>query len=158
MQSAQGGWTYPFVQFLRSALLVLVLIFPVVAGDFWRFFCFQMVVAAYLAISFDLAYSYGRILSFAQGLFFAVGAYAAVNLATAAPWGFALVVFGSVACGMFLGAAIGVVLVRMEGHNPTIATVILASIGLLAGNALSRYTGGEDGLSLATQFVGVGPF
>lgn len=156
MRTARWGWASTVVQALRLAAIISVLLVPVMAGDSWRFFLFQMIVAAYLAMSFDLAYSYGRVLSFAQGIFFAVGAYATIYLASAAPWGLVLALFGAVACGMILGALFGVVLVRMDGHNPTIATVILASVGLLAGNALSSYTGGEDGLRLATRTVGVG--
>lgn len=156
MRTERWGRASTAVQALRLVAIVSVLLVPAMAGDSWRFFSFQMIVAAYLAVSFDLAYSYGRVLSFAQGIFFAVGAYATIYLASAAPWGLALALFGAVACGVILGALFGIVLVRMDGHNPTIATVILASVGLLAGNALSSYTGGEDGLRLATRSVGVG--
>lgn len=145
------------VHTLRFAAVAVILFVPLMAADHWRFFIFQMVVAAYLAASFDLSYSYAKVLSFGQGIFFAAGAYAAIYLATAAPWGLPLVLLTAAAAGIVLGGLLGVVLVRMDGHSATIATVILAAVGLLAGNALTRFTGGEDGLAMTTDTVGVGP-
>ncbi len=146
------------VHTLRYVALAVVLLVPLVAQPQWRFFIFQMVVSAYLAASFDLAYSYAKVLSFSQGIFFAAGAYAAVYLASPAPWGLPLVLVTAGLGAMVLGGLLGVVLVRMDNHNATIATVILAAVGLLAGNALTRFTGGEDGLAMKTGTIGVGPF
>lgn len=140
---------------LQAAAVALLLVAPLVAGDYWRFFFFQMVVMAYLAISFDLSYSYARILSFMHALFFGIGAYLAVPLATAAGWSLPAIVFGSLAAGGLAGLAAGAILVRMEGHNPTIATVIISSIALLAANAMSGVTGGEDGLLIDARAVGL---
>jgi branched-chain amino acid transport system permease protein len=152
-----SSWISFAIFILRGASIIFVLVLPLVEGDAWRFFSYQMVAAAYLALSFDLAYSYGKVLSFMQGSFFGVGAYAAIYFASAAPEGLVLTLCAAIACGAACGALIGAVLVRMGGHNMTIATVILAAIGLLVGNALSNYSGGEDGLQLATQTVGLGP-
>ncbi len=142
---------------LRFGALAVVLFAPLLAAPHWRFFIFQIVVAAYLAASFDLSYSYAKILSFGQGIFFAAGAYAAIYLATTAPWGLPLVLLTAAAAAIALGSLLGIVLVRMDNHNATIATVILAAVGLLAGNALTRLTGGEDGLAMHTDAVGMGP-
>lgn len=141
---------------LRGAVIIAILVVPAVTGGYWRFFSFQMVVACYLAVSFDLAYSYGKILTFMQSTFFAVGAYVAIYSASTAPWALALVLAAAVLSGAVCGAIAGGVLVRMNGHNATIATVILAAAGLLAGNALSAYTGGEDGLQLPAHSIGIG--
>jgi len=43
-------------------LITAILLCPLVLGRFWLFFVAQMLVASYLAISFNLAYSYGRVL------------------------------------------------------------------------------------------------
>lgn len=142
---------------LGFAALGVVLIIPLGAEPNSRFFLFQMVVAAYLAASFDLAYSYAKILSFGQGIFFAAGAYAAIYLASSAPWGMPLVILTAVAAAMVLGGLLGAVLVRMGNHSATIATVILGAVGLLAGNALARFTGGEDGLAMNAGTIGIGP-
>lgn len=137
-------------------LMAAILLCPLVAGSYWLFFFAQMVVASYVAVSFNLAYSYGRVLSFAQGSFFGLGAYVALYLASANPWSLPLIVFVSVLATAAVGAVFGAILVRMTGHNPTIATVILASAGLLAANALGAVTGSEDGLGVNTVTVGAG--
>lgn len=151
-----------FASMLWFALAVVplaALVFaPLAVSDYWLFFASQMVGAAYLALSFNIAYSYARVLSFAQGSFFAFGAYATVHLASAGPWGLVLALGGAVFGGAVLGALVGAALVRMDNHNATIATVIIATVGLLIGNAARDFTGGEDGMRLAAAAVGVGPF
>jgi branched-chain amino acid transport system permease protein len=137
-------------------LMAAILLCPLVAGSFWLFFFAQMVVASYVAVSFNLAYSYGRVLSFAQGSFFGLGAYVSLYLASANPWSLPLIVIVSVLATAAVGAMFGAIFVRMTGHNPTIATVILASAGLLAANALGAVTGSEDGLGVNTVAVGAG--
>lgn len=138
------------------ALIAAILLCPLVAESFWLFFFAQMIVASYVAVSFNLAYSYGRILSFAQGSFFGLGAYVALYLASSNPWSLPLIVVVSILVAMAVGMFFGAIFVRMTGHNPTIATVILASAGLLAANALGAVTGSEDGLGVNTSVVGAG--
>lgn len=137
-------------------LIAAILLCPLVAGSFWLFFFAQMIVASYVAVSFNLAYSYGRVLSFAQGSFFGLGAYVALYLASSNPWSLPLIIVVSVVMTAAVGAFFGAIFVRMTGHNPTIATVILASAGLLAANALGTVTGSEDGLGVNTVVVGAG--
>jgi branched-chain amino acid transport system permease protein len=137
-------------------LIAAILLCPFVAGSFWLFFFAQMIVASYVAVSFNLAYSYGRVLSFAQGSFFGLGAYVALYLASSNPWSLPLIVVASVVMTAVVGAFFGAIFVRMSGHNPTIATVILASAGLLAANALGGVTGSEDGLGVHAVTVGAG--
>ena len=142
--------------FIGHLLIAAILLSPLVVSSFWLFFLAQMVVASYVAVSFNLAYSYGRILSFAQGAFFGVGAYIALYLASESGWSLPLIVVVALAFTATMGAVFGAVFVRMGGHNPTIATVILASAALLAANALGHYTGSEDGLGIKLAFVGLG--
>lgn len=148
------NWTSALIDALQTASLVLLLIAPLLASDYWRFFFFQMVVMVYLAIGFDLSYSYARILSFMHALFFAIGAYLAVPLVSAAAWSLPAVLVGSVVAAGLAGLLVAAVLVRMENHNPTIATVIISSIALLAANAMSGVTGGEDGLLIDARTIG----
>ncbi|WP_238121766.1 MULTISPECIES: branched-chain amino acid ABC transporter permease [unclassified Xanthobacter] len=142
------------VNALQAAAVGLLLLAPLLAGDYWRFFFFQMVVMAYLAIGFDLSYSYARILSFMHALFFGLGAYLAVPLVSAAPWSLPATLFVATAAAGLAGLVSGAVLVRMENHNPTIATVILSSIVLLAANSMTSVTGGEDGLIIHARTIG----
>ena len=137
-------------------LITAILLCPLVLGRFWLFFVAQMLVASYLAISFNLAYSYGRVLSFAQGSFFGLGAYLALYLAAPTPFSLVLIVVVTLIATMIVGALFGAIFVRMTGHNPTIATVILATAGLLTANALGTITGSEDGLGVSAAAVGFG--
>lgn len=154
MHAFQKSWASSAILAIRVSTILIVLLAPLIASDSNRFFTFQMIVAAYLAVSFDLAHSYGKVLSFTQGLFFAVGAYAAMYTASDSPWGLIQMLLAALGSSLLLGSLVGSVLVRMNNHNATISTVILASVGFLLGNALSTYTGGEDGLHLATRSVG----
>lgn len=142
------------VDVFQAASVVLLLAAPLLAGDYWRFFFFQMVVMAYLAIGFDLSYSYARILSFMHALFFGLGAYLAAPLISAAPWSLPATLLVATAAAGLAGLASGAILVRMENHNPTIATVILSSIALLAANSMTGVTGGEDGLIIHARTIG----
>jgi branched-chain amino acid transport system permease protein len=141
---------------LRIAALTFVLVAPLFLNAYLLFLVLQVVVFSYLAFSFDIAYSYSRLLSFCQGLFFAVGAYTATYLASAAGWSLSAMLVGGTLAAALVGAIIGVMLMRMHSHGAIISTVIIAAASLLIGNALSNYTGGDDGLSLQTQFIGVG--
>lgn len=135
------------------AIISLIVLLPFGLNSFWLFFLFQMVIFSYVAVSFNIAYSYGKLLSFAQGAFFAIGAYTAIYLAPVPGWGLGLAIVAALAICAAIGAVAGAIFVRMGGHNPTIATVILASASLLAANALAKYTGGEDGLALQAAQV-----
>ena len=139
---------------LSILALAAFLVLPILVSDYWVFFIFQMLAASYLALSFSFAYSYSKILSFAQGLFFGMGAYAATYLATKSPWGLPLVLIAATSGAAIAGAIVGIVLVRMDRHGATIATVILASAAYLIGNAMSAYTGGEDGIRIASPSLG----
>lgn len=149
------SWVSQAILVLRMASLAVLLLLPLLVSDYWVYFIYQMVAVSYLALSFSLAYSYAKILSFVQGLFFAIGAYAAVYLATAAPWGLPLVLLAATTGAAIAGAILGAMLVRMDNHGSTIATVILASAAYFAANALSAYTGGEDGLRVASSSIGL---
>ncbi|WP_213774584.1 branched-chain amino acid ABC transporter permease [Bradyrhizobium sp. dw_78] len=144
------------VAVLRIAALTFVLVAPLVLNAYWLFLALQVVVYTYLALSFDLAYSYSRLLSFCQGLFFTLAAYVATYVASSAGWGLPAMLLGGTLGAALLGAVVGLMLMRMHTHAAIIATVIIAAASLLVGNALSAYTGGDDGLSLPTEQIGIG--
>ena len=148
------NWSGALVGIFQYGTLGALLLAPVVASDYWRFFFFQMVVMAYIAVGFDLSYSYARILSFMHALFFALGAYLAVPLVSAAAWSLPAVIVGAALCAGIVGLVVAAVLVRMDNHNPTIATVIISSIALLAANAMPGFTGGDDGLLIGAHTIG----
>ncbi len=143
------------VNMLRIAALAFVAVAPLLLNAYWLFLILQVIIFAYLALSFDVAYSYSRLLSFCQGLFFGISAYIAVYAASPEPWGLFAMVIGGTVTAALCGAVIGLMLVRMQGHGAVIATVIIAAAALLVGNALNSITGGDDGRSLASTTIGV---
>jgi branched-chain amino acid transport system permease protein len=126
---------------------------PLFVGEFWHFFLAEMAILTLLAISFNLVYGYGGMLSFCQGTFYGVGAYVVAWLALRGGLHPAVVVVAAVAVSGLVALATGLIFVRMGGHNFTVATVILAVVGFLAGNTLRPITGGEDGLSFSLLAV-----
>ena len=148
------NWSGALVGIFQYGTLGALLLAPLLATDYWRFFFFQMVIMAYVAVGFDLSYSYARILSFMHGLFFALGAYLAVPLVSAAVWSLPAVIVGAALFAGIVGLIVAAVLVRMDNHNPTIATVIISSIALLAANAMPGVTGGDDGLLIGARTIG----
>jgi len=142
------------ISVLRFGALAFMLAAPLFLNAYWLFLTLQVAVFSYLAFSFDIAYSYSRLLSFCQGLFFAVGAYTAAYFASSAGWSLpAMLVCGTLAGALF-GAVIGLMLMRMHAHGAVIATVIIAAASFLIANAMSAYTGGDDGISLHTELIG----
>ncbi|MCV9938348.1 branched-chain amino acid ABC transporter permease [Boseaceae bacterium BT-24-1] len=153
-----NNWARTLAHLLQAVAILALMVAPLVSTDYWRFFFFQMVVMAYIAVGFDLSYSYARILSFMHAIFFAIGAYLAVPLVSSAAWSLPAVILGAAACSGIAGLLVASVLVRMENHNPTIATVIISSIVLLAANAMPEITGGDDGLLIHAQTIGFAGF
>lgn len=143
------------VSVLRFGALAFMLAAPLFLNAYWLFLTLQVAVFSYLAFSFDIAYSYARLLSFCQGLFFAIGAYTAAYFASSAAWSLPVMLVCGTLAGTLLGAVLGLMLMRMHTHGAVIATVIIAAASLLIANAMSAYTGGDDGLSLHTELIGV---
>jgi branched-chain amino acid transport system permease protein len=140
---------------LRFGALLFLVTAPLYLNAYWLFLTLQVAIFSYLAFSFDIAYSYSRLLSFCQGLFFAIGAYTATYVSSSAGYGLpAMLICGTLA-GTLFGAVLGLMLMRMHAHGAVIATVIIAAASFLIANAMSAYTGGDDGLSLQTQSIGI---
>lgn len=156
MLQSGSNWAARVVTILTVGALLTFTVLPLVGSDYTTFFIAQLVPSAYLAVSFSLAYSYSKVLSFAQGMFFGLSGYVAIYLMSSAPWSLPLVLLASVGAAALLGLLVGAVLIRMDNHGATVSTVILATAAFLAGNALSQFTGGEDGIRSTTKTVGVG--
>jgi branched-chain amino acid transport system permease protein len=133
-----------------TAILLAVATTDMVSG-YWRFLITEMAILALLATSFNLVYGFGGMLSFCQGSFYGLGAYLtawlAVHTDISPLVGLPLGLLG----GGLAAFLLGLLLVRMGGHSLTIASVIIAVGGVLAGNAFREFTGGEDGIPIAAR-------
>jgi branched-chain amino acid transport system permease protein len=139
---------------IKLGALAFMLTAPLFLNAYWLFLTLQVAVFSYLAFSFDIAYSYARLLSFCQGLFFATGAYVATYFASPEGWSLPVMLVCGTLAGTLYGAVLGLMLMRMHSHGAVIATVIIAAASFLIANAMSVYTGGDDGLSLHTERIG----
>lgn len=146
---------FGLISILRFGALLFVVTAPLYLNAYWLFLTLQVAVFSYLAFSFDIAYSYSRLLSFCQGLFFAVGAYTATYFSSSAGSSLPEMLICGTLAGALFGAVLGLMLMRMHAHGAVIATVIIAAASFLIANAMSAYTGGDDGLSLQTQSIGI---
>ncbi len=146
---------FGLISILRFGALIFLVTAPLYLNAYWLFLTLQVAVFSYLAFSFDIAYSYARLLSFCQGLFFAIGAYTATYFSSSAGSSLPEMLLCGTLAGALFGAVLGLMLMRMHAHGAVIATVIIAAASFLIANAMSAYTGGDDGLSLQTQSIGI---
>lgn len=135
---------------LLVALIVLAatLVAGFALGEYWTGFLARCVSWMFLAISFTIAYSYANVPSVAQATLFGIGAYA--GLWAAEPSGGSVLVMMLAACAAGFVAALlmGALILRMTRNGASIATIIIAVIGFLLGNASVPLTGGADGMAL----------
>src|SRR5262245_36934320 len=113
------------------------------------------------ALSYDLLFGRTGLLSFGHALYVAAGSYT-VNIAVTR-WGFtiATALLLAAGVGLVLPALLGALALRVNGIAFAMVTLAFAQVGsILVLSDPGRLTGGEEGLSLATDavpsiFVGV---
>lgn len=107
----------------------------------------ELVVFAVAALSCTFLLGLVGLLSFGQGLFFGVGAYgsALLLLNTGAGSLGALLAAAVIAC--FVASLVGFLSVRRRGVYFVMLTMAFAQMGYFAMLALSKITGGENGLT-----------
>lgn len=134
--------------FIAALVLVLVALIPVAVKNvyFMNVFVLTLMYAA-LSQSWNILGGYCGQISLGHALYFGIGAYVSTVLFQKfgiSPW------FGMGLGGMLsasVAVALGYPCFRMKGHYFTIATIVIAEIGLLlAGNW--NYIGGELGIQL----------
>ncbi len=144
-----------------AAAAALLLASTGTLSGYWRFLLTEVAVLALLATSFNVVYGFGGMLSFCQGTFYGLGAYLAAWLALGAAVPPLAALPLALAGGGLAGLLVGLLLVRLGGHALTIASVIVAVVGVLVGNTFREVTGGEDGLTIAARVgpgLAVGPW
>ncbi|TAN11718.1 MAG: branched-chain amino acid ABC transporter substrate-binding protein, partial [Rhizobiaceae bacterium] len=92
---------------LGLAAVAALFVVPLVASSFWTYLLSEVVIWAFVAVSFTLVYSYANILSFAQGSLFGFAAYAVAILnnryGLPLAWAVPSAVVATVALGALLG-------------------------------------------------------
>jgi branched-chain amino acid transport system permease protein len=134
------------VLLMAVALALGGLLFPFVGGSFDMMV--RILIWGIMGLGFDILFGYAGLLSFGSAAFFGTGGFVAglllVGGATSSVW-LALVV-GTLAAGA-LGLVLGVLAVRRIGIYFARITLAFGQMAyFLENGALSRWTGGENGL------------
>lgn len=133
---------------LTLAVLLAMLAAGFILGEFWIGFFARCVTWMLLAVSFTIAYAYANVPSVAQATLFGVGAYSTLWLAELTGGNLPLLLLASCATGFLAALLLGALVLKMSRNGASIATIIVAVMGVLLGNASTALTGGADGLAL----------
>jgi branched-chain amino acid transport system permease protein len=109
------------------------------------------------AVTYDLLYGHTGLLSFGHALYVAAGSYTVNVAVTRLHWGWVPALALAAAVGVVLPAALGAVALRVRGIAFAMVTLAFAQVGSILVMS-ARFTGGEEGLSLANipaAFAGV---
>ncbi len=126
-------------------LLLLALLFPAVAGEFYLRLAIEALLLGAIALSVDILLGYAGLLSLGQAMYFGLAAYLTAMCylhLTRSFWLIALIVVGAVGV---VAAALGAVAIRARGVYFALITFGAAEIvGKIVHN--TRALGGSDGL------------
>ena len=109
-----------------ACLAAVLLVLPLMAGDFLRVFIAEILIWGLFAMSFAMVYGYGGMLSFAQAVFFGAGCYG-FNLGTfyfhLNTWG---AMGSAVVTAMVFAFPVGYIATRVKQHHFLLVTVIIS--------------------------------
>ncbi|MBW1709905.1 MAG: branched-chain amino acid ABC transporter permease [Deltaproteobacteria bacterium] len=139
---------------IKIGLLTLFLLAPFLFPSFKSVdLMIKIIIFATLVASFDILLGYTGIISFGHGMFFGIGAYCL---------GFFLSKYGSpsylniilafsaaIVVSFLLALFISFLSLRIKAIFFAMITLALAEFSLILAMKLSRFTGGEDGISIS---------
>lgn len=132
---------------IEIVLLALLIVMPLLVGDFLTIIITRMVILAILAISFDLSWGYSGIMTFGQALFFGMAGYVVALLANKA--GF-VQIWGVIPIGMLVGLTVSFLIAWFLLLGKRTPEIIFVALGTLAASyAAERLVAGW-------QWVGAG--
>jgi branched-chain amino acid transport system permease protein len=140
------------VLFLAAALVMT----QIIGNEYPFFACYVILQFIVLAVAWSILGGYAGYVNFGTSAFFGVGVYTAVFLfkAFGVPLGVQILV--AAALGAFLGFALGLLTLRMQGIFFSIATIALTII-IETSVTNWRYVGGAAGIQLQRPTV-MAPF
>src|SRR5438552_15608830 len=134
--------------FLAAALLMTQ-----VVGNQYPFFAGYVILQfIVLAVAWSILGGYAGYVNFGTSAFFGIGVYTAVFLAKAFGAPLPLQIAIAAAIGAFMGFALGLLTLRMQGIFFSIAT-IAATIVIATSITNWRYVGGSAGIQLQRPMV-----
>ncbi len=137
-------------------LLAALLMTPVLDNQYPFFACFLFLQFIVLAVAWSILGGYAGYVNFGTSAFFGVGVYTAVFLFEAFGAPLAVQIAAAAAVGAFLGFALGLLTLRMQGIFFSIATIALTII-IETSVTNWRFVGGAAGIQLQRPPV-IAPF
>ncbi|MBI5442281.1 MAG: ABC transporter permease [Deltaproteobacteria bacterium] len=133
----------PFLWLLPLAVLLVV---PTLAARFYLYLLTQVMVAALMAMAFNLLLGTTGLLSFGQAAFFGTGAYAAGLLLAKGGMGTVPALLLGVACAAAVAGAVGFFCVRLSGVHFSMLTLAFGQLIHTIAFKWYSFTGGDNGL------------
>jgi len=139
---------------LKAGLLFFFLAIPFLSPSFKTLdLAVQIIIFAALVASFDILLGYTGILSFGHGMFFGLGAYSVAFLIGR----YGDPTYLNLALGLLLAAVVALAIalvisflsLRVKAIFFAMITLAIAELAIVLSTKLSRFTGGEDGISLS---------
>ncbi|HOJ70596.1 MAG TPA: branched-chain amino acid ABC transporter permease [Syntrophorhabdaceae bacterium] len=119
----------------------------------------DFIIFCIFVLGFNLLYGYMGRLSFGHMLYLGVGAYTVTLFAEHVSKNPFLAIIASICAGALIGVIIGPIIVRTTGACFALINLAFNQVGyFLALVALSRWTGGEDGMSAYFTKLGLFDF
>jgi branched-chain amino acid transport system permease protein len=131
------------IGFGSSVLLVLVV--PLIGGEFWQYMIANMLLLAVFALSFNLLFGMAGYLSFGHAAFYAVGAYV-TGLLMLANCPLLMTIFLGAAGAAILAAVLGIFCVRNTQAYFSLLTLAMGMMVYAIVWKWASVTGGDDGL------------
>jgi branched-chain amino acid transport system permease protein len=133
----------PLFRLLPFALLLLV---PFFAGRFYQYLATQIMVAALMAIAFNLLLGTTGLLSFGQAAFFGVGAYTVALLCAKGGFGPVQALLLSPFFAGAVAAVVGVFCIRLSGVHFAMLTLAFGQLIFTIVFKWYGFTGGDNGI------------
>jgi branched-chain amino acid transport system permease protein len=125
------------------ALALPKLVYPVLAID--------IVAYALFAVAFDLLLGFTGLLSFGHAMFWGGAGYVATILLAKAGAPFPLAVLAALVYAALAAVVIGLIAIRRQGIYFAMITLALAQLQYFFAYQLGDWTGGENGVQVATR-------
>lgn len=105
-------------------------------------------VWAVFAISYDLLMGFTGIVSFGHSMFMALGAYSVAITVMKLHLSPAIAIVIAIVSSGLISLLVGSLSLRLKGHYFAMITLAFAELGHVLALKMSKWTGGEDGLSV----------
>ncbi len=108
----------------------------------------EVFVWSVFAISYDLLMGFTGIVSFGHSLFMAIGAYSVAIVVMKLQLSPVVAIIIAVFVSALISVVVGSLSLRLKGHYFAMITLAFAEVGHVLALKMSKWTGGEDGLSV----------